>query len=503
MLVFSSALVTESSASSGSPCHCRAYRSSTRAALASKSGARGKIQLRWDQGRIASSASQRQMVVPEIAATRPRVMTSSRMSGTCRRESGRPRRLGSSQAIALTSMTTSGGKDAWPSSPGSLLEAAEPLGEEAFAPLGDDLAAGVQTGPDLVVVEARSRHEHDLGPYDIPIRQRVPAGLGFQHLAFLVAQLDDVWAFPGHRSPSLERYTLVELGSLRCRTSVAMYLAWVLTLASGFAALRHVGFGLLFAYRVAGCRGGGATLGAAGTGPGGFRRTGRRAQHAADATIATPDAARGEPIGRQGPLPGAAQVPGQRPGEAELGVGDGDQPGPPVGLLGAAQAGPGQAKGLLEEPEGVLNVESSEEDPPQPIDVDRGGVGVAVPQPQRLGIAVARQTLDPKVHQRALHDRELAVVVGPRRAPFQLGVQPPPAAGHGLAEAVVGAGRGLCRHGVGDRVAKAEHCPWRGGRPGWPPRRRPARPYTTRSARTRPSRRTGISPSSHDRRTTS
>jgi len=132
-------------------------------------------------------------------------------------------------------------------------------------------------------------------------------------------------------------------------------LAWVLTLASGFAALRHVGFGLLFAYRVAGCRGGGATLGAAGTGPGGFRRTGRRAQHAADATIATPDAARGEPIGRQGPLPGAAQVPGQRPGEAELGVGDGDQPGPPVGLLGAAQAGPGQAKGLLEEPEGVLD----------------------------------------------------------------------------------------------------------------------------------------------------
>src|SRR6266516_1397163 len=225
MLVFSSALITWSSASSGSPCHCRAYRSSTRAALASKSGARGKIQLRWDQGRIASSASQRQMVVPEIAATRPRVMTSSRMSGTCRRESGRPRRLSSSQAIALTSMTTSGGKDAWPSSPGSLLEAAEPLGEEALAPLGDDLATGVQTGRDLVVVKARGRHEHDLGPHDIPIRQRVPAGLGLQHLAFLAAQLDDVWALPGHRSPSLEDHTLAEPRPLRCRTSVAVYLA--------------------------------------------------------------------------------------------------------------------------------------------------------------------------------------------------------------------------------------------------------------------------------------
>jgi hypothetical protein len=65
-------------------------------------GARGKIQLRCDQGLMASAASQRQIVVPEISATRPRAMTSARMSGTKRGRQG----LGSSQAMALTWMAT-------------------------------------------------------------------------------------------------------------------------------------------------------------------------------------------------------------------------------------------------------------------------------------------------------------------------------------------------------------------------------------------------------------
>jgi hypothetical protein len=39
---------------------------------------------------------------------------------------------------------------------------------------------------------------------------------------------------------------------------------------------------------------------------------------------------RGEPPGRGGPSPGAAQILSQRPGQAELGVAGDDQPGPPV-----------------------------------------------------------------------------------------------------------------------------------------------------------------------------
>jgi len=40
--------------------------------LAAKSGARGEIQLRYDQGLMASALSQRQMVVPLRLATIPR-----------------------------------------------------------------------------------------------------------------------------------------------------------------------------------------------------------------------------------------------------------------------------------------------------------------------------------------------------------------------------------------------------------------------------------------------
>ena len=49
----------------------RAYRSSTRAALAAKSGSRMKIQDRYCQGLSASAASQRRTVEAEIAAAMP------------------------------------------------------------------------------------------------------------------------------------------------------------------------------------------------------------------------------------------------------------------------------------------------------------------------------------------------------------------------------------------------------------------------------------------------
>ncbi|WP_307797654.1 MULTISPECIES: hypothetical protein [Streptomyces] len=45
--------------------------------------------------------------------------------------------------------------------------------------------------------------------------------------------------------------------------------------------------------------------------------------------------------------------------------------------------------------------------------VMRGGVGGAVPQPQRLGVAVAGQVLDRQMDQRSLDDGEFAFMVGP------------------------------------------------------------------------------------------
>ena len=52
-------------------------------------------------------------------------------------------------------------------------------------------------------------------------------------------------------------------------------------------------------------------------------------------------------------------VGGQRPGERQLGVGGGDERGPPVGLFGGAQRGDGPAEGGFGEPDGVLVMQIS------------------------------------------------------------------------------------------------------------------------------------------------
>ena len=170
MLVFSSALMTNSSSLSGRPSHSPAYRSRTRAALGSNAGSRGKIQLRWVQGLIASSLSQRQIVVSLIDATSPRRITSARMSGTWSRLKGSPSLAGSSQAIALTATTSSGGKTRPAAGPRALRQARQTLLEEALPPLRHDLDRGVEPLGDLGVLLAPRGQENDPGPDDISIR---------------------------------------------------------------------------------------------------------------------------------------------------------------------------------------------------------------------------------------------------------------------------------------------------------------------------------------------
>ncbi len=150
---------------------------------------------------MASSDSHRQMVVPEISATMPRERTSAAMSATCRRDRGTSRREGSSQARALTATTTSGGKDRWSAASGALLQAGEPLLEEPLAPLRDDLAPGVQTSGDLVVVQALGGHEHDLGSDHVPVRQRIATGSSFELSALIRGEVEDVWLFLGMGTP--------------------------------------------------------------------------------------------------------------------------------------------------------------------------------------------------------------------------------------------------------------------------------------------------------------
>lgn len=70
-LVFSLVLSTNSPGSKGLPWQRLACRSRARPTLASKCGLRGRNQQRCCQGRMASSCSQRQMVVPLLGATMP------------------------------------------------------------------------------------------------------------------------------------------------------------------------------------------------------------------------------------------------------------------------------------------------------------------------------------------------------------------------------------------------------------------------------------------------
>jgi hypothetical protein len=78
-------------------------------------------------------------------------------------------------------------------------------------------------------------------------------------------------------------------------------------------------------------------------------------------------------------------VLGEGFGEPELGVVGGDHLGPPVGLFGCADRGCGPSEGVLDEPEGVFDVEAAEVGAGCEVDVDL--VGACCPEPQGFVVA--------------------------------------------------------------------------------------------------------------------
>jgi ApbE family len=80
-------------------------------------------------------------------------------SSTERRASGRPRSAGRSQARALISTTTRGGKDPRPAAPGAIRKAGQPLVEEPLAPTACALAARGESHTDLVFAQAAGREK--------------------------------------------------------------------------------------------------------------------------------------------------------------------------------------------------------------------------------------------------------------------------------------------------------------------------------------------------------
>jgi transposase len=166
-----------------------------------------------------------------------------------------------------------------------------------------------------------------------------------------------LWAMIALMTRRLAQTSQLSDAHLACRLTFSFSQGFEATFSSGG-----------FSHVVAGCwaavRG---TWWPAGSGLAGFWRTGRTGQSRADVLKSPADPGRGQPARRRGPFPGQAQVAGERAGQPQLGMAGDDQPGPPVRGGRVADLGGGPAQDLLEQAEGVLEVEAAQERLPAPV----------------------------------------------------------------------------------------------------------------------------------------
>ena len=117
-----------------------------------------------------SSWSQRQTVVLLMLATNPDWRTWAARSALLHREMGNPKVAGNSQAKALTSTTTSGGKRPGATRPRVLLQTHQAFFEKALSPETYHLSTGIQTFRDLIITQTLGCQENHLGSLYLKIR---------------------------------------------------------------------------------------------------------------------------------------------------------------------------------------------------------------------------------------------------------------------------------------------------------------------------------------------
>src|SRR4029453_10681516 len=153
MLVFSSALMMRSSGSRRSPSHKPAYRSTTRPALVAKWGSRGKIQCSYCHGLMASASRMRQTVLRLTGFPRARDARAVRSVRDCRLRGNSVAKT-TSQATALMTASSRGGKDRLASAPGPVVQGEVALGP-ASAPVANRIGVKADPVAGLDVAEAR------------------------------------------------------------------------------------------------------------------------------------------------------------------------------------------------------------------------------------------------------------------------------------------------------------------------------------------------------------
>src|SRR5215211_1495895 len=147
---------------------------------------------------MASSESHLQTVVPEIDATKPRSIASRATSPALQRLKGTPLVAGNSQANAFISILASGGKDRRSARAGSILQSAQTLLVESFAPLTYRLGCGVQPPCDLLVGGPFGGQQHYPGANNLPVGGGVGARSFVEDGTLLFGELDAIRALGGH-----------------------------------------------------------------------------------------------------------------------------------------------------------------------------------------------------------------------------------------------------------------------------------------------------------------
>jgi hypothetical protein len=130
-----------------------------------------------------------------------------------------------------------------------------------------------------------------------------------------------------------------------------------------------------------------ASLGPSGRPAAGFRRFRGRVQVSQKCRKGAVNPNRRQPSGVVAPLPGQSAVGDMRPRQSELGERGQNQPRPPVGLFGVAHAEGVPSERLLEEAEGMLQIEAPDVGAPEEAEIRRGSFGADPPQPQSLRLA--------------------------------------------------------------------------------------------------------------------
>jgi len=154
---------------------------------------------------IASSASHRPIVEGDASLT-PRSMTNRCSSERLKRESGTPRLLGSSHAIALTSATCSGGEAARASRASSVAQSLDPLLTEPSSPPPDEFGQHLQPLTDLNVAQPVRGVQHKLGSQHLTVRTGITRGTVLKLAALLIAQHDLISAAARHHHQNSRRY---------------------------------------------------------------------------------------------------------------------------------------------------------------------------------------------------------------------------------------------------------------------------------------------------------